>query len=277
MLDFTSATREGPPSWSINSSSVFGGRLLPSDSIVPIRSDFRLNKVSTISALVIFRLSTITEHRTRISFEWNSEVSSYSVARRSVHLSWWCVSPVDRLPCLVVRESQRRYAVDEETRLRSEGFRNCFHDHYCEYLPMDCYCSGLDVSSWPGVYSIERRMNNSRHRNHRNSRSYHRRSIVWSYVDVLIYAFYQNSPFRRQPVALNQRSTSTWLVPHRMENVFPQNFESHPYEKNHPIIRHPLCLVSHLAVETKSFNSPNSSNCSKVFASPVDCKPITTH
>ena len=35
---------------------------------------------------------------------------------------------------------------------------------------------------------------------------------------------------------------------------------------------------SYFAVDTKSFNSPPiSSNCSKVLASPVDCRPITTH
>jgi hypothetical protein len=35
---------------------------------------------------------------------------------------------------------------------------------------------------------------------------------------------------------------------------------------------------TYLAVETKSLSSPpHSSNCSNVLASPVDCKPITTH
>lgn len=36
-------------------------------------------------------------------------------------------------------------------------------------------------------------------------------------------------------------------------------------------------MYTYFAVEMKSLISPASSNCSNVWASPVDCKPITTH
>ena len=194
--------------------------------------NFRIGHFS----LVIYRQKS-NQHLYRMNFcFW----SSYSVARWWAHLSWQYVWRVDRSPYLFVREFRRRYAVDEETRLRSEGFRSCFRDRYYEYLPMDCYCSGLGVSWWHGAYSIGETTNNNRHRNHRNSRSYRKKPIVWSYGDVSIYAFYSFQPSVRPLVASDRRWTSTWLVPHRLGNVSPQNFESHLCEKNHPL---PLSIL----------------------------------